>query len=76
VCSQSALIAYYYFDFKNASKRNICGLLASLLFQLGDSSDDFWNVLYNLYTSSHDGSEQPSDAALERCLKFMLELPE
>jgi hypothetical protein len=73
--TRPALIAYHYFDFKDASKRDVRGLLASLLFQLGGDSDRCWDVLYNLYTSCHDGSEQPSDAALAGCLKGMLELP-
>jgi hypothetical protein len=73
--ARPALIAYHYFDFKDASKRDLRGLLASLLFQLGDDSDCCLEVLYNLYTSCRDGSEQPSDAALAVCLKSMLELP-
>jgi hypothetical protein len=72
---KSALIAYYYFDYKDASKRNLRGLLTSLLFQLGDDSDRCQNVLYKLYISCRDGSEQPSDAALAKCLKSILELP-
>ena len=70
-----ALIAYYYFDFKDASKRDVRGLLASLLFQLSDDSGHCRDVLLKLYTSCHDGSAQPSDAALARCLEDMLELP-
>jgi hypothetical protein len=73
--TRPALIAYHYFDFKDASKRDVRGLLASLLFQLGGDSDRCRDVLYNLYTSCHDGSKQPSDAALAGCLKDMLELP-
>ncbi len=72
---RSTLIAYYYFDYKDASKRDVRGLLVSLLFQLGDDSDRCRDVLYNLYTSCRGGSEQPSDTALARCLKSMLELP-
>jgi hypothetical protein len=73
--ARPALMAYYYFDFKDASKRGLRGLLASILFQLGDSSDSCRDVLHKLYTSCRDGSEQPSDAALAGCLKSMLELP-
>ena len=73
--SRPVLIAYFYFDFKDASKRGLRGLLASLLFQLGDDSDRCRDVLDELYTSCRDGSEQPSDAALAGCLKGMLELP-
>jgi len=72
----SALIGYYYFDFKDASKRDLHGLLTSLLFQLGDDgSDRCWDVLHDLYAICRNGSEQPSDAALAKCLQTMLELP-
>ena len=74
--AEPALIAYFYFDFKDAFKRNIRGLLTSLVFQLSDDSDGCRNVLHKLYTSCHDGAEQPSDVALAGCLKCMLELPE
>jgi hypothetical protein len=72
---KSALIAYYYFDYKDASKRDVRGLLASLLFQLSDDSDRCRDVLHELYTSCRDGSTQPSDAALAGCLENMLKLP-
>jgi hypothetical protein len=71
-----ALIAYYYFDFKDVTKRDLRGLLSSLLMQLGDDSVDFWNVLHQLYTNCHNGSDQPSEAALARCFWEMIELPE
>ena len=74
--ARRALIAYFYFDFKDVSKRRFRGLLASILFQLSDGSDGCWDVLHKLYTSCHGGAEQPSDVALAGCLKRMLELPE
>lgn len=72
-----ALIAYYYFDSKDAFKRDVRGLLTSLLSQLagGDNSNRCWEILNGLYTLCRDGTEQPSDAILARCLKNMLELP-
>ena len=73
--STPALIAFYYFDFKDVSKRSVRGLLASILFQLAWDSGHCWDVLYRLYTACRNGSEQPSDAALSDCLKSMLELP-
>ena len=73
--SMSALIGYYYFDYKDTSKRDIRGMLASLLFQLGCSSDTCWNVLYRLYSACNNGSEQPSNASLIKCLGDMLVLP-
>ena len=73
--SKSALVAYYYFDFKDAAKRDVRGLLTSLLLQLVDDSDRCWDLLSQLHKICRDGSEQPSDAALVQCLKDMLDLP-
>ncbi len=73
--ASSVLITYHYFDFKDASKRHVRGLLASLVFQLGDDSDLCWDVLHQLYTKCRNGSEQPSDSALVECLEVMFELP-
>ena len=73
--SRSALVAYYYFDFKDAAKRDVRGLLTSLLLQLVDDSDPCWILLSQLYKTSRDGSEQPSEVALAHCLNSMLDLP-
>ncbi len=43
--SRSALIAYYYFDFRDRTKRKVEGLLASLLWQLADNSDPCLNIV-------------------------------
>jgi hypothetical protein len=72
---REALIAYHYFDFKNDSKCNIHGLLASLLFQLSRVSNRCWNILHQLYTTCGDGSDQPSNRAFVKCLEDMLQLP-
>ena len=73
--SRSALVAYYYFDFKDAAKRDTEGFLTSLLLQLVDYSDRCWDLLSQLHKACRDGSEQPSEAALAQCLKTMLGLP-
>jgi hypothetical protein len=73
--SRSALVAYYYFDFKDAAKRDIRGLLTSLLLQLVDDSDSCWDLLSQLHKRCRDGSEQPSDITLAQCLKNMLDFP-
>ena len=72
---RSALIAYYYFDFKDAAKRDVRGLLTSLLFQLAGDSDRCRELLRQLYSTCCDGSEPPTVAALVGCLKEMVELP-
>ena len=74
--SGSSLVAFYYFDFKDVSKRDLRGLLASTLLQLVDESDLCWDILHQLYESCRAGSKQPSEAALIKCLKNMIDLPE
>jgi hypothetical protein len=68
------LIAYYYFDFKDIAKRDVRGLLSSLLMQLGNDSGQCWDALSELCATCGDGSEQPSEDALAQCLREMLEL--
>src|SRR5260370_20134609 len=55
---RSALVAYYNFDFKDASKRDIRGLMTSLLLQLVDDSDRYWDLLSQLHEICRVGSEQ------------------
>ena len=69
------MVAYYYFDFKDAAKRDVRGLLTSLLLQLVDESDPCWVLLSQLHKTCRNGSEQPSEAALVQCLSSMLDLP-
>ena len=73
--SRPALVAYYYVDFKDVAKRDVRGLLASILLQLVDDSDCCWDTLHDLYKSYRLGSDQPSDAALVKCLVEMIDLP-
>ena len=73
--SRTALVAYYYLDFKDVAKRDVRGLLASILLQLVDASDRCWATFHQLYEACRDGSEQPSDAALIKSLVEMVDLP-
>ena len=73
--SGSALLAYYYFDFKDTAKRDVWGLLTSLLLQLVDDSDPCLDILLQLYKTCHDGLERPSVAAVALCLNSILDLP-
>jgi hypothetical protein len=70
----ASLVAFYYFDFKDVSKRDVRGLLESTLLQLVDKSDSCWDTLHELYKSCDVGSKQPSEAALIKCLKGMIDL--
>ena len=70
-----ASMAYFYFDFRNASKQGLHDLLPSLLTQLCARSSPCCDILSKLYSVHNDGKEQPSDNDLTICLKEMLSLP-
>ena len=72
---RSALVAYYYFDFKDVAKRDVRGLMASLLMKLVDDSDSCWDILHQLYIACHNGLEQPSELTLIKYLRSMIDLP-
>ncbi len=65
-------MAYFYFDFKDTAKQDARALLTSLLVQLCDQSDSFCDILFRLYLSHRDGSQQPSEAVLAECIKKMI----
>ena len=70
--ARSALLAYFYFDFKDTAKQDSRALLTSLLIQLSDQSDLFCDTLSSLYSAHNRGSEQPTIDSLIQCLKEML----
>ena len=73
-----ASIIYYYFDFKDTGKQDRRGLLSSLLTQLCTQSYDSYrgyDILSSLYETHKNGSRQPSEIDLIRCLKDVLALP-
>jgi hypothetical protein len=70
-----ALMGYYYFDFRDTTKQDIRGLLASLLAQLCAESDYCHDILSELHSKNNVGSRQPDNRSLVDCLKKMLQLP-
>ena len=69
-----AASAYFYFDFKDSSKRDIRSLLSSILSQLCDQSDHSWSILSQLYSDHRNGADQPSEPALIKCLQNILNI--
>ena len=67
-----AFLAYFYFDFRDTDKQHSRALLSSLLVQLFDQSDIFFDIFFSLYSAHKEGSEEPTDNALARCLEEML----
>jgi hypothetical protein len=68
----STFLAYFYFDFKDTEKQGLRALLSSLLVQLSDQSNLFFDILFSLYSSHKDGSITPTDSSLAACFKDML----
>jgi hypothetical protein len=70
-----ASLAFFYCDFREDQKKDMCGLLSSLLIQLGHRSDSYSDLLFKFYSEHDKGLRRPSDDALVRCLKDLLKLP-
>ncbi|KAF8261129.1 hypothetical protein EI94DRAFT_835335 [Lactarius quietus] len=75
VCNTgSAIMAYFYFDFRDLNKQTCHDLLRALVFQLSTHSSPCCDILHHIYKTHKDGTQQPSDDALKECLKEMLRL--
>ena len=70
----SAVIAYFYFDFKDLKKQTCRDLLLSLVSQLSTRSLISCAILHRIYEAHDKGTRQPSDDTLKECLKWMLTL--
>ena len=70
-----ASLAIYYYDFREDEKKDLRGLLSSILFQLCDQSDSYYDILASFYSTHRDGARSPGDDELFRCLKDILSLP-
>ena len=70
-----AMMAYYYFDFRDVKKQDHNGLLTSLLSQISAQSDTCYEVLSQLYSDNDGGGRNPTSSSLARCMKDMLGSP-
>jgi len=70
-----ASLAIFYYDFREKEKKDLRGLLSSVLFQLSNQTDSYYSILSTFYATSHNGSRSPSNDELIRCLKDLLNLP-
>ena len=70
-----ASLAFFYYDFREDGKRDLRGLLSSVLVQLCLHSDTYCQILSNFYSEHGDGSQHPGDDELLRCLKKVLKVP-
>jgi hypothetical protein len=69
----SAVMAYFYFDFRDLNKQTCHHVLRSLVFQLSTRSSPCCNILHRVY-KTHENGTQPSDDTLKACFKEMLRL--
>ena len=70
----SAIMAYFYFDFKDLRKQTSRDLLLSLVSQLSTRSAPCCAILHRVYEVHDNGTRQPSDETLKECLEKMLRL--
>ena len=70
-----ASIAFFYCDFREDQKKDLRGLLSSLLAQLFEQSNAYCDMLFKFYSEHANGRRRPSDDALVGCLKDILKLP-
>jgi hypothetical protein len=70
-----ASLAFFYCDFREDQKKDLRGLLSSLLVQLCHQSDSYYDVLFKFYSEHAKDLRPPSNDALRGCLKDLLRLP-
>jgi len=70
-----ASLAMFYYDFREEEKKDLRGLLSSVLFQLCNQSHSYYAILSTFYSTCHDGARSPSNDELSRCLKDLLKHP-
>jgi len=70
-----ASLAFFYCDFRDDRKKDLRGLVSSLLVQLCHQSNTYCDTVSKLYSEHAEGSRYPSDDALVLCLKSILKLP-
>ena len=72
--SGDASLAMYYYDFRDDPKKDLRGLLLSVLFQLCDQSDFYYDILSTFYTTHRHGGQSPRDEELIQCLVNLVRL--
>jgi hypothetical protein len=68
-------MAFFYHDFREDQRKNLRGLLSSVLFQLCGQFDLYCDTLSDFYLRQGSGAQRPDDDDLVRCFKDMLNLP-
>ena len=69
-----ASLIFFYCDFREDHKKDLRGLLSSLLVQLCHQSDSYSDILSKFYSEYANGLRHPSDDVLTGYLKDLLKL--
>jgi hypothetical protein len=72
----SAIVAYFYCDFRDEDKQNCRNLVLSIISQLCAQSDLCSDTLSRIYLAHDEGARNPSDETLTNCLTKMVSLPD
>jgi len=70
-----ASLAFFYCDFREDVKRDLRGLVSSILVQLSHQSDSYYHIVSKFYSDRANGSQHPGDDGLVECLKDILGVP-
>ena len=68
----SAMLTYFYFDFRDEEKQNVRNAVTSICVQLSAYSKHCCDILYRLYSAHGEGTGQPNNGILIDRLKEML----
>lgn len=69
----SCVVAYFYFDFKDAKKQKFTHLIRSLLRQLSRTLVNYPHSLVECYSRSRDGQDQPTVHDLLTTLRLVIQ---
>ena len=70
-----ASLAIFYHDFREDRKEHLSRLLSSVLFQLCNQSDSYYDILSAFYATHDNGAQLPGDDQLVQCLTDLLKCP-
>jgi hypothetical protein len=71
----SAIMAYFYCDFRDEDKQNCRSLVLSIISQLCAQSDLCCDTVSRVFLAHDKGAQKPSDETLTKCLTEMVSLP-
>ena len=71
----SAIMTYFYCDFRDEDKQNCRNLVLSTISQLCAQSDICCETLSRMHLAHDKGARKPSDETLTRCLAEIVSLP-